>query len=337
MRQTCTALAVLLALAAAARAEPFGEAATSLETSLGELAAEVEALRGDVEALEAARPCVCGPEPPAEEAWDRVIEDLVLTGDGLTLSGHAWDNTLIRNVTILDALENGIFLKNVANVRIEDSVILGAGRNGIHLSSAGASEGVAVVGNLIRDTGQNGVHAARREAEGVHHPGLRILGNTIDNTGLDATHGLHGIYVQSSDALIEGNRVLRTNAGNGISVRSSGVVRGNLVVGVVREESDGGAGIAYYSDHAAGPSGVLVIEGNVIDGSSITGPNGTSIRLLGPARSEPLGPAGRVRRFVIRDNQNLSETAGDLGIEIHPEWTGAAYELQVSGNRQVAR
>ncbi len=267
--------------------------------------------------------------------WDRIIENLVLNGEGLRLSGHQWDNTLIRNVTILDAPEHGIFLKNVSNVRIEDSTIVGTGLNGVHMSNSGSTEDVVIVGNLIHDTGQNGIHSAQREANGVDHPGVQIIGNTIENTGLNLTHGLHGIYLQSTDFLIEGNTILDTNAGNGISVRSSGIVRDNVVIDVVREESNGGYGIAYFSDHASGPSDTLIIEGNVIDGTSIIGPNGTAIKLLGPAGSEPLGSAGRVSTFIIRDNQHVSDSAGDLGIQIHSEWNRSSYDLEVSGNRQV--
>ncbi len=284
--------------------------------------------------LAVAAPSHAGPAP--HEPWQRIVENLELEGKGLRLTGREWDHVLIRNVTIRNAPDTAIYLRDVENVRIENCVILGAGAWGILLSSRGSTRDVTIVGNQIRDTGKDGIHAAQRVHEGVDHPGLRIVGNTIENTGLDLTHGLHGIYVQSKDFLIEGNRVLDTNAGNGISVRSSGVVRENRVIDVVREESDGGYGIAYYSDHAAGPSGTLEIVGNVIDGTTIPGPNGTSIKLLGPAWLEPLGAEGRVRRFIIADNVNVSQVEGDLGITIDPEWHKSGYHLVVSGNRRFA-
>ncbi len=110
---------------------------------------------------------------------------------------------------------------------------------------------------------------------------------------LDTSGKLHGIYVQAQDFLIEDNTVINATDGNGISVRSSGVVRNNTVNGTAK------SGISYYADHMRGPSNQLLIEDNMISNvgqkSSRTG-----IDLL-----EIPNRRYAVRNYIIRDNSSV--------------------------------
>lgn len=256
--------------------------------------------------------------------YTRIIENLVLT-DTLTLSGSQWDNTLVRNVTIQNVKGNGIMLRDVSNVRIENVTIDNVTGDGIKLSTLGSTSGVTIVNCKISNIGDDGINAGQRIEDGVDHPGLKIIGNTIDNTGLNSgTSGLlHGIYVQTSDFLIEGNVVTNSVDGNAISVRSSGVVRGNYT------SDSRESGIAYYADHAAGPSDTLIIEDNVIIGSG----NGTSRSDIDLLRI-PDGQASQtVSTFIIRNNILTDDDGTPVRVEGSYKSIGAG--VTISDNTVV--
>lgn len=201
---------------------------------------------------------VCAQDGP----WDYVLENETLVGEELDVRNKR--NVLIRNCSITDSPRHGIFLKNVESAWIENTTITGAAEEGIDLSSAGSCANVTIVNNHISNVGYNGIHSSQPPGQDASfHPGLTILGNEIHNTGNStnplATGKLHGIYLQSSEYLVEANRIYDSNNGHGISVRSSGIVRGN----VVWDSSK--ACIRYYSDHPAGGDGQVLIENNVCD------------------------------------------------------------------------
>jgi nitrous oxidase accessory protein NosD len=181
-------------------------------------------------------------------AYTRIVENLVLTST-LRLDSSEWDNTLVRNVTIKNASGDGIFIKGVKNVKIQNVTIDNVDGSGIDLSSTKSTKDVVIENSKITNIGVNGISAAQRIADGVDHPGLVIRGNHVENTGQKSPgNGLdHGIYVQTSDVLIEYNTVLNSAAGNGISIRSSGVVQYNTIDGAYE------AGVGYFPDHMAGP------------------------------------------------------------------------------------
>ncbi len=258
---------------------------------------------------------------PAAAAGDfaRVIEDRTFE-ETLRLEGAEWNDTLVRNVVVRDVQGSGIFLKNVENVRIEGSRIEDVSRAGVHLSARGSTRGVAIVGNRIARIGGDGISVAQRHARGVDHPGLVIAENAISETGLDGDAGLHhGIYVQSTDFLIADNRVTGSRDGNGISVRSSGTVRGNVVIGT------GKSGIAYYADHMPGASDRLVIEANTVADVGRRHRRG-GIDLLGVPDFAML-----VHTFVIRDNRLA--VAPERALRIDGDYHRPGVSISTSGNR----
>lgn len=242
--------------------------------------------------------------------YTRIIENLVLTST-LRLEGEAWDNTLIRNVTIIGVEGDGIFLRDVSNVRIENVTIADVTGNGVKLSTTGSTENVTIVDSSITGTGLNGIFAG--EAAGVGHSGLTISGNTISDTGLAGVGSglLHGLYLQSAGFVVSGNTILNSAGGNGISVRSSGEIEGNHVVDAYK------SGIAYYADHPAG-SGTLVIEGNEISDVGQDGARG-AINLL----EIPAG-ADVVAGIVVRDNV----VTGTGGVVVDADYAAAGIVVE---------
>jgi hypothetical protein len=192
--------------------------------------------------------------------YDNIIENDTY-GSTLRLVGSGWDNTLVRNVIIEDVNGDGVFLRNVDNVTFENVTIRDVSGDGIKLSIEGSTSNVVISDSDISQIGENGISAGQREG-GADHPGLQILNNTISQTGTngDGDGRYHGMYIQSRDSVIEGNRVSDSEDGNGISVRSSATIRNNTV------DSSDGSGIAYYGDHM-GDGGTLRIENNTVTDS----------------------------------------------------------------------
>ena len=130
------------------------------------------------------------------------------------------------------------------------------------------SANITVQNNYIHDVAGNGVVSdGCSSCPDVYthdspNPGLRVLNNLIENVGLysDPTGNSpkHGMYIKATDALIEGNQVFNSYDGVGITMRSTGVVRNNLV----KNFKIGGIGGSFMKP--AGPSATLLIENNVV-------------------------------------------------------------------------
>ena len=89
--------------------------------------------------------------------------------------------------------------------------------------------------------------------DGVDHHNLVIKENVIFDNGTNDHE--HNIYVQVADSLIE-NNTMYNSSGNGISIRSTGVVRNNVIWNSAK------SCIRYFNDHAPGPPDTLIIENN---------------------------------------------------------------------------
>ncbi|KJS41364.1 MAG: hypothetical protein VR70_04965 [Rhodospirillaceae bacterium BRH_c57] len=259
--------------------------------------------------------------PALAREYRQVIEDVTLDRT-LRLEGPEWNDTLVRRVTLRGIDGDGIFLKNVANVRIEDSIIEDVTVSGIRLSAEGGTTDVHMINNQIARTGRDGIAAAQRQGAGVDHPGLVVEGNSIDSAGLTGNRGLyHGIYVQSTDFVITHNRVTNTVDGNGISVRSSGTVRGNMVKGT------GKSGIAYYADHMRGPSNRLVIEGNTVGDVAQGWQRRYAVDLL-----RIPDDANVVGEFIIRGNTIIGQHTP--AIRVHSDYGRLGIRPHIAGNQR---
>ncbi len=110
--------------------------------------------------------------------------------------------------------------------------------------------------------------------------------------------------------------------GNGISVRSSGVVRCNWVSGV---SASGKPGIKYYSNHQTGPTDTLLIELNdVVD-------DFTGIEIHRPVdRYDGQPPPDHVvKNFIIRNNMVKASPP----IEVAAEYDAGGFSVEQYDNR----
>ncbi len=257
--------------------------------------------------------------------FDHVIDGVDSTST-LRLDGHEWDNTLVRNCKIHDTGGDGIFIKNVSNVVILNCEIWNTGSDeshrGVKLSGYGSTQDVVIEGNYIHDIPKSGIGAGRSYPGGVDHIGLRIINNRFERTStVDSSGHHHPIYLQSSEFLIEGNTISGARDGNGISVRSSGVVRCNDVSG---SSGFGKPGIRYYSDHDAGVSNTLLIENNNVTSDKI----GIHLNRPVTSKSGSTPPTHVVKNFIIRYNT----VDGSPDIEVDSAYDDPIYSVQVYDN-----
>lgn len=229
--------------------------------------------------------------------FSRVVDDLEVNGT-LTIEGPEWNDTLITNCKVTGAAGDGIEIRDVRNLAIENCEISGVGGTGIRLRSSGSTQDVWLVGNRITNVGDNGISAAKRLNDDVDHTRLVIADNIVNDSGARGKRGLtHGIYTQASDVTIFGNTVSGERDGNGISIRSSGLVACNSISGI---SDDNKPGIRYFADNYAGPSRTLIIRDNEVRDSN------PAIELRRPDGWTRRRPEALVTRFVIEGNRTTS-------------------------------
>lgn len=266
----------------------------------------------------------------SDQKWDNILEDFERTKT-LKLDGHKWDNTLIRNCKIHDTKGFGIRLGNVNNVYITNCEIYNTGDMGILVVGSKSTSNITVDGNKIYNTTKDGIHASQRSKNGFDVKKLKIINNFINNTGLAHKRKLsHGIYIQTQDYLIEGNTIMNSRDGDGISVRSSGIVRGN-VVGLAA-----GSPIDYFADHLRGPSNTLLIENNIVYGNGFHKRNNNFIGNKTPATIDILRYKNRslvVENIIVRFNTVISFRGDRYALRAHKSYRNM--NLQAYGNLLV--
>lgn len=257
---------------------------------------------------------VCGAGSGSVQ-WTRLIAGIDSTTT-LRLDGPEWNNTLVKDAVIHDVTGDGIYINDVSNVCIEGVTVRNVSGSGIRLGISGSTTDVTIVGSQVSDTGHNGINAGQRHSLGVDHTNLQILRNTVSTTGKTGTQGLHhGLYIQASDFLIDGNNVTASLDGNGISVRSSGIVRNNTVDGAAK------SGISYYSDHMRGPTNTLVIESNTVRNAGLNSTR-VAINVL-----NIFDPALTVQSFIINNND-----IGSSRVDVHEDYKNPdIYQVVLNG------
>jgi hypothetical protein len=189
--------------------------------------------------------------------------------------------------------------------------------------SADGSDRVTIDGCSIHRVDDNGIFVAEKASSGQQHTNLVIKNNTIWQTGLENPDGLrHGMYIQAADSIITGNVLFDSIGGNAISLRSSGVVRRNVVLGGSRKAS-----FRYFNDHPAGPSKTLLVENNLFveraPGADAAAPPVVEMMWASEA-------ATPVDQAIFRFNTIVTTVADRWGLSISDEF--AAQYVEAYGN-----
>ncbi len=268
------------------------------------------------------------------QTWDNVIQNIDTTAT-INLVGSSWNNTLIKNCTIHNTGNgnDGIFLRDVQNVRIENCVIYDIdGQGAIRLSISGnGTDNITITGNTLYNLQENGINAPQRSQNStpLNQDNLVIEGNIIYNTGLGSNNGLsHAIYCQAADFKIQNNTVFGIRDGNGISVRSSGKISGNIVSG---ESKANKPAIRYFSDHFTGVSDSLIIENNIIYNDSSSA-HTLDIFDFTSLYQNSISDNHIVKNFNIRFNTIISLQSNKYGVRISNDYDQAGYSTILEGN-----
>lgn len=263
------------------------------------------------------------PIEPNPASYSRVVRDLV-SSKTVDIDGSEWNDTLIVGCEIDGAGGDGIQIRNVRNLAIVGCTIKNVRGTGIRIRSTGSTTGVQLIGNRIVGTGENGISAAKRVKDEVDHTNLVIAGNQVRDTGKRGKRGLyHGIYSQVSDVTIFRNRVEGDRDGNGISIRSSGLVACNAISG---RSDDDKPGIRYFADNYSGPSRLLIIRDNEIRGSS------PAIDIRTPDSWAKRDTDALVTTFVVENNRTTSDEA----VSVDDYWLDLERaRLTLEGNRRI--
>jgi hypothetical protein len=236
----------------------------------------------------------------------RIMENQTCT-DSITIEGAAWSNGIIRNNIFKNQNSYGMQIGDLTNLVIEDNEFFGMSNNAIKLRS---TQTVGTTNVIIRN---NDFHDMPASAilTGEPNVGVKILNNTFTNVGNEPDTGLnqHGIYLKGPDYLVEGNVFDGIANSNGVSVRTAGVVRGNLIKNANKRA------IKYYSDSNSVGTGLLVIENNVC----VSNDGG------GLAIEE--GAGTKITKAVLRFNTLVNNTQG---VWVGPNMGGL--QIEIYGN-----
>ncbi len=238
----------------------------------------------------------------------------------------------VKNLTIEDCvLKNfklsGVMLKGCESIKIKRCTIYGNGERGIQLSSTGGNQDILIQDCEIYGVMIDGIYSGDVKGQELQQPGLVISRNYIHHVSSNDTWAghFHGMYIQSPDAVIEDNLVTDVFDGNGISMRSSGVVRGNQIFRV------GKGGIAYFNDHKSGPGQTLVIENNLVHTVSLN-PKVTKTTCLVVLDPPKDAPSPRVETFKGKNNQVQDNNASYLS----SSWNPKSFEgLEISASLKI--
>lgn len=134
--------------------------------------------------------------------------------------------------------------------------------SGIAVRSSGSGcDNIQIINNRFENVVSQGV-IAKNNLGTRNNTRVVISGNTFINCGQNTNGKTHAIYAFAPDIQVISN-FIDTTQGNGISIRTSGVVRYNTVRNALK------SAIRYFSDQPTGASKNLYIEGNVLTGSGV--------------------------------------------------------------------
>jgi hypothetical protein len=133
-----------------------------------------------------------------------------------------------------------------------------------------------------------------------------IKNNKLYNNGSSELD--HGLYILAQDTIIQNNEIY-ASAGNGISIRSSGIVRGNRIWDTRK------SCIRYFSDNQTGSSNTLLIENNTCYLTQ-GGAESPAISLLWAMNTSP---SWVVDNYIIRFNTIVVLTEQRIGIDVESD------------------
>lgn len=250
----------------------------------------------------------CKQEPVLETVAD-------LTGQafpyGLKIDGHEFDSLTIENCQFT---KRGLRIGNVDHLLIKNCTFKDIDYNGIAVGFIGPSEHIRIEDCSFENIGFNAIDS-HEDAPRCEIRNCTFFNSAQSQTGAAMAQPHHAIYWKGKEVLIEDNLFTGGDQkfGNGISVRSSGIVRRNTILGFPKNA------IMYYANHPGGDS--LLIENNFLAGNQF------SITVASPGIL-----TWHNKRVIIRFNSMFQEKNHSLSIGAI---FGTSTTFEVYGNAVV--
>ena len=177
------------------------------------------------------------------------------------IEGHGLDGIIYRSCTFKNITMGAIKITRISGGLIENCTFENIGNDASCIYFTEDTPNWTVRNCRFQQIGKNAVLTS----DGTTN--LTIEYNNLVNVA-KRTDGnrQHGFYIQGPGFKIQYNRIRDIHYANGISVRSTGTIRGNIINRVGLSGSSA-ACIKYYPDHPAGPQ-PLIIENNICWDSS---------------------------------------------------------------------
>mgnify|MGYP000751583844 CR=1 FL=1 len=170
------------------------------------------------------------------------------------IDGHELDSLIIQ-----DCVFNGgsLSLGNVNHVTIRNCIFQNIDNNALKVGFIGPCSDILIENCHFENIGFNGIDS-HEDALDCTIRNCSFKQIALSETGAAMAQPHHGIYWKGKNVRIEGNTFNAKDQpfGNGISVRSSGIIRNNVIINAPKN------GIMYYSNHPGGDS--LIIENNFL-------------------------------------------------------------------------
>jgi hypothetical protein len=191
---------------------------------------------------------------------------LVARGASSGISGTRGATLALFDATISDNTSSGISLSDGSDAFIADVTVTG-GRVGLALNAANAS----LSGGRIADSEASGITVQ----DGSH---LSIGGGAVVEG-----HGSAGIFVTGGSHVVPVNVTIRDNAGSGIALGDTSILRSFFLTDKPSITGNGGFGVSCDAAPA-----VSHVTPNGLPAAAVTG------NVRGGSNCPPLGLAGRV-------------------------------------------
>lgn len=174
--------------------------------------------------------------------------------DFLRVEGHQFDNLIIEDC-VFDG--GGLNIGEADNILIRNCTFKNIDYNALSLGFIGPVNNIIVEGCTFEYIGFNAIDS-HEEALDCIIRNCTIKNVALSDVGAAMAQAHHGIYWKGKNVLIENNVIdgEGQNFGNAISIRSSGIIRKNILKNSPKN------GIMYYSNHPGGDT--LLIENNFL-------------------------------------------------------------------------
>lgn len=234
----------------------------------------------------------------------QVFEGKTFT-ERVTISGHNLDGVTFRNCTFRNIPNGALRIENTSNGIVEDCLFENMGNENSVIWLREDSQNWTIRNCTFRETDKNPI------LTGEGAVGLTVEHCNFINVAKRTTGSRqHAIYIQAPGYLVQYNRIKNVYYANGISVRSTGTVRGNIINRVGLSGSDASC-IKYFPDHPAGPQ-KLLIENNLC-----WDPSSDGIRISHTGNPEFYSDSVVVRfNTIIKRNVSFLFETGNSGIAV---------------------